>query len=52
MPLRVNSFGKVFALVEGLGVISLHRTRAEGKAALAAEGERRKRLAASFIQAP
>jgi hypothetical protein len=45
-PLRVNPFGKIFALVEGLGVISLHRTRDEGEAAFAAEAERRAGLAA------
>ena len=46
-PLRINPFGKAFALVEGLGVISLHRTRKEAKTALAAARERRARLAAA-----
>jgi hypothetical protein len=35
-PLHVAPFGKVFALVEGLGVISTHRTREEAEAALKA----------------
>jgi hypothetical protein len=48
LPLRVNPFGKVFALVEGLGVISLHNTREEGEAALAVEVERRHVLAAKL----
>ena len=33
--LRVEPFANIFALVEGLGVISLHKTREEAAAALA-----------------
>ena len=33
--LRVEPFANIFAVVEGLGVISLHRTREEADAALA-----------------
>lgn len=43
-PLRVEPFGSIYALVEGLGVISLHRTPEEGKTALEAELERRSRV--------
>lgn len=42
--LRVKPFANVFALVEGLGVISLHQTEAEAKTALEGEIERRKRF--------
>ena len=33
--LRVEPFANIFAVVEGLGVISLHKTRQEADAALA-----------------
>ena len=42
--LRVKPFANIFALVEGLGVISLHRTEADAKTALEGEIERRKRF--------
>jgi hypothetical protein len=41
---RVEPFGTGFALVEGLGVISLHRGETEAKTALEAYLERRERL--------
>jgi hypothetical protein len=41
--LRVRPFANIFALVESLGVISLHRTEQEAKTALEAELERRKK---------
>lgn len=44
--LCVRPFANIFALVESLGVISLHRTEQEAKTALEAELERRKRNAA------
>ena len=39
--LRVAPFANIFALVEGLGCISLHRTEAEAKTALEGELKRR-----------
>ena len=39
--LRVKPFANIFALVEGLGVISLHKTEPDAKAALEGEIERR-----------
>ena len=39
--LRVEPFGKVWAVVEGLGVISTHRERGEADAALAAIQQKR-----------
>jgi hypothetical protein len=39
--LRVKPFAKIFALVEGLGVMSLHRTEADAQTALEQEQERR-----------
>ena len=42
--LRVKPFANIFALVEGLGVISLHRTEAEAKTALEEWLERRRKL--------
>jgi hypothetical protein len=39
--LRVRPFANIFALVEGLGVISLHKTEADAKTALEGEIERR-----------
>lgn len=42
--LRVKPFANVFALVDGLGVISLHRDEADAKTALDEEIERRKRF--------
>ena len=39
--LRVKPFANVFALVEGLGVVSLHQTEADAKTALEGEIERR-----------
>jgi hypothetical protein len=48
-PLHVAPFGKVWALVESLGVISTWRTREEADSALATEIERR---AAQKAQAP
>jgi hypothetical protein len=44
LGLRVKPFANVFALVEGLGVISLHKTEAEAKTALEGEIERRHRF--------
>jgi hypothetical protein len=41
-PMLVAPFGKVWAVVECLGVISTHKTRQEADAALAAELERRR----------
>jgi len=35
-PMQVKPFGKIWAVVEGLGVISAHRTRAEADQALKA----------------
>jgi hypothetical protein len=46
---RVKPFANVFALVEGLGVISLHRDEADANAALEGEIERRKRFNASHV---
>ena len=45
--LHVAPFAKIFALVDALGCISLHRSEAEAKAALEAELERRKALKAT-----
>lgn len=42
--LRVKPFANIFALVESLGVISLHQTEADAKTALEGEIERRKRF--------
>lgn len=42
--LRVAPFAKIFALVDGLGCISLHKTEADAKTALEQEQERRKAL--------
>jgi hypothetical protein len=39
--LRVKPFANVFALVEGLGVVSLHQTEADAQTALEGEIERR-----------
>ena len=39
--LRVKPFANIFALVEGLGVVSLHKTEADAKTALEGEIERR-----------
>lgn len=39
--LRVEPFAKIFALVDGLGCISLHKTREEADAALAAQRAKR-----------
>lgn len=41
--LRVKPFANIFALLEGLGAISLHKTEADAKAALEAELERRRK---------
>jgi hypothetical protein len=41
-PAHVAAFGRIWAIVETLGVISTHRTREEAEAALAARLERRK----------
>jgi hypothetical protein len=41
---RVAPFANIFALVESLGVISLHKTEADAKTALEAELERRRQL--------
>jgi hypothetical protein len=41
-PLQVKPFGKIYALSEGLGVISLHRTKTDAEYALANETERRR----------
>jgi hypothetical protein len=46
--LRVAPFANIFALVEGLGCISLHRTEAEAKTALEGEIERRRQVNASY----
>jgi hypothetical protein len=40
--LRVAPFAKIFALVDGLGCISLHRTEAEAQTALDQERQRRR----------
>jgi len=40
--LRVKPFANIFALVEGLGVISLHRTLSDAQTALEGEIERRR----------
>ena len=42
--LRVEQWANIFALVDGLGVISPYRTEAEAKAALEIELERRRKL--------
>jgi len=42
--LRVSPFANIFALVDGLGVTTLHRTEADAKKALEAELERRRAL--------
>jgi hypothetical protein len=42
--LRVAPFANIFALVEGLGCISLHKTEADAKTALEGEIERRRRI--------
>ena len=42
--LRVAPFANIFALIEGLGCISLHRTEADAKTALEGEIERRRRI--------
>ena len=42
--LRVEPWANIFALVDGLGVISPYRTEAEAKAALEIELERRRKL--------
>jgi hypothetical protein len=47
--IHVEPFVAVFAVVEGLGVISLHRTQEEAQAALAAELERREQRARSHV---
>jgi hypothetical protein len=47
--LRVKPFANIFALVEGLGVISLHKTETDAKAALEGEIERRQRFNASRV---
>ena len=47
--LRVKPFANIFALVEGLGVISLHKTEPDAKAALEGEIERRQRFNASHV---
>ena len=44
--LRVAPFAKIFALVDGLGCISLHKTEAEANEALRSELERRRALRA------
>jgi ribosomal protein S27AE len=43
-PAHVAPFANIFALVEGLGVISLHQTEAEAKTALEEWLERRRKL--------
>jgi hypothetical protein len=47
--LRVKPFANIFALVESLGVISLHQTEADAKTALEGEIERRQRFNASRV---
>ena len=42
--LRVEPWANIFALVDGLGVISPYRTEAEAKTALEVELERRRKL--------
>ena len=42
--LRVKPFANIFALVESLGVVSLHKTEADAKTALEAELERRRQI--------
>jgi hypothetical protein len=49
--LRVRPFANIFALVEGLGVVSLHRTEADAKTALEQEQERRKSLELREVEA-
>jgi hypothetical protein len=49
LGLRVSPFANIFALVEGLGVISLHQKEADAKAALEGEIERRLRFNASHV---
>ena len=44
LGLRVKPFANIFALVEGLGAVSLHQTEADAKTALAGEIERRRRF--------
>ena len=46
--LRVKPFANIFALVEGLGVVSLHRTEADAKTALEEALERRAKLSAEL----
>jgi hypothetical protein len=45
--LRVKPFANIFALVDGLGVITLHRSEADAKTALESELERRRKLRSS-----
>jgi hypothetical protein len=40
-PIQVKPFGKIWAVVECLGVISAHRERAEAEAALKVQLDRR-----------
>ena len=42
--LRVAPLANIFALIEGLGCISLHRTEADAKTALEGEIERRRQF--------
>lgn len=50
-PIHVASFGKVWAVVEGLGVISMHKERAEAEEALAAILKRRSRPFTNYNEA-
>jgi len=50
--LHVAPFANIFALVENLGAISLHRTEADAKTALEAELKRRSSLPAFGLTTP
>ena len=47
-PLHVEPYGKAWALVEGLGVITTHKTKPEAETALAAERNRRANVKAAI----
>jgi hypothetical protein len=50
--LRVRPFANIFALVEGLGVVSLHQTEPEAQTALEHELKRRAALPAFGLTTP
>jgi hypothetical protein len=50
LGLRVKPFANIFALVEGLGVISLHQDEGGAKTALEVELERRRQFNAKLVE--